>query len=409
MFQISRRHMPTETTVAPAVRPAWVQAARPTTSGIRQLVRRLHLWLGLSVGLLFVLISLTGSALVFYVEIDAALNPTASTEAERGPGWDSPVWDRALATARANWPGPAGRWSFEATGNGGAIPARYYPLTEHHGHHAEREMVWFSPDGTQVVRHAPWGGYAMSWLYELHMHLLAGEFGSQVVGWSGAVVLLLLVSGIAAWWPRGRWRKALAFKQDAAPIRRLRDLHKLFGLWSAGLLLVLVGTGVLLALPDVKALLLAPGPVPDPTSGRADGRQIPIVQALAAAHRALPEARLAFIDVPGHGDEAFRMRVQVPGDPHRRFPSSFIFVDQYSGKVLAVHDERRGTTGTRLDAWIRCLHDGSVGGLPVRILAVLLGLVPAILFATGFLHWRRRRRAARPQATANAHFGSIIS
>ncbi|QAY77548.1 PepSY domain-containing protein [Sphingosinicella sp. BN140058] len=413
MFISSDRPAPIGSDSARTARSTRHTAARPTTtSRVRQLVRRLHLWLGLSVGLLFVLIGLTGSALVFYVEIDAALHPASRIEAERGPGWDSPVWDRALAAARAEWPGPAGSWSFEATGKGGAIPARYYPHAGHHGHHghhAEREMVWFSPDGTQVVRHAPWGGYAMSWLYELHMHLLAGELGSQVVGWSGTVMLLLLVSGIAAWWPRGRWRKALAFKQDAAPIRRLRDLHKLFGLWSAGLLLVLVGTGVLLALPNVKALLLAPDSVPDPTSSRVDGRQIPIVQALAAAHRALPAARLAFIDVPGHGDGAIRMRVQVPGDPHRRFPSSFIFVDQYSGKVLAVHDERRGTSGTRLGAWIRCLHDGSVGGLPVRILAVLLGLVPAILFVTGFLHWRRRRRAARPQATAKAHFGSNIS
>lgn len=372
-------------------------------SRARILIRRAHLWLGLSLGLLFVLLGITGSALVFYVEIDAALNRNASDSAAGpAPGWDSPVWDRALATARTRWPAPAGTWSFEATGEGGTIPARYYPPSPHHGHHADREMVWFSADGGRVVRAEPWGGYLMSWLYELHMHLLAGETGGRIVGWSGVATLVLLITGIIAWWPRRSWRKALAFKRRAAPIRRLRDLHKHFGLWSSALLLILVATGVLLALPAVKtqvigATVAAPDKVPAPRSTESEGRQIPVARALAAAHRAVPDARLAFIDAPGAGDEPFRIRVQVPGDPHRRFPGSFIFVDQYSGRVLAVHDIRHGNAGTRVSAWIRTLHDGSVGGVAARILAALIGLVPAILFGTGLLHWLRRNAARRPR------------
>ena len=107
----------------------------------------------------------------------------------------------------------------------------------------------------------------------------------------------------------------------------------------------------------------------------------------------LPDARLAFIDVPGVGAEPLRMRVQEPGDPHARFPSSFVFVDRYSGRVLAVHDVRRGNAATTTAAWIRVLHDGSVAGLTTRILAIFLGLVPLGLFVTGFLHWRRRLAA----------------
>jgi uncharacterized iron-regulated membrane protein len=368
------------------------------------LLRRLHLWLGLSLGLVFALLGISGSALVFYVEIDAALHrEVRAAEPSAPPGWDSPVWDRALATARARWTDPRGTWSFEATDAGGVIPARYYPPSRHGGHHAAREMVWFAADGSRILRAEPWGGYLMSWIYELHMHLLAGEVGRQVVGWSGFAILFLLASGIVLWWPRGSWRKAFAFKRGAVPIRRLRDVHKLFGLWSAAFLLVLVGTGALLALPDIKAKLLAmgiaaPDKVPSPISTAARGRQVSIATALAAAHRALPDGRLAFIDVPGAGAAPFRIRVQVPGDPHRRFPSSFVFVDQYSGRVLAVHDARRGNASTTLSKWIRALHDGSVGGTAVRILAMIVGLVPAILFVTGFLHWRRRSAARRRTA-----------
>lgn len=365
----------------------------------RSLLRQLHLWLGLSLGLLFALLALSGSALVFYIELDEALHPGVRSDSRLpAPGWDDRVWEQVLVTARGHSADPLGEWSFEVTGKGGTIPARYYPPSQRDGHHAEREMLWFSADGTRIVRSEPWGGYLMSWLYELHMHLLAGETGRKIVGWSGVAMLFLLISGLLLWWPRGSWRKALAFKRHAVPIRRLRDLHKLAGLGSLLLLFLLVATGVLLALPDVKEALLSVSittadRVPAPRSSAQSGQQIPLSQALAAARRSLPDGRLAFIDVPGTGDRPFRFRLQVPGDPHTRFPGSFVFVDQYSGEVLAVHDVRRGSAASTVNSWIRPLHDGSIAGLWGRLLAVLLGVIPLFLFVTGLLYWRQRRQA----------------
>ena len=40
------------------------------------------------------------------------------------------------------------------------------------------------------------------------------------------------------------------------------------------------------------------------------------------------------------------------------------------------------------------LHFGRFGGLGIRITWVILGLVPAVLFVTGFVVWWRRRRPA---------------
>jgi uncharacterized iron-regulated membrane protein len=236
----------------------------------------------------------------------------------------------------------------------------------------------------------------MSWLYELHMHLLVGDTGLLIVGWGGLATLLLLITGVVSWWPRGSWRKALAFKRNAVSLRRLRDLHKLGGLWSLPLLLLLVLTGVCLALPTVKdqvfaALIDAPEQVPQPLSSQTTGLQVSVSAALAAAQAALPESELAFIDVPGAGAEPFRLRVQVAGDPHRRFPGSFIFVDQYSGQVLAVHDVSQGNSATQVGKWIRPIHDGSIAGLSTRVLAIVLGLLPTAMLITGLLFWRQRQ------------------
>lgn len=369
----------------------------------RSLLRQVHLWLGLALGLPFLVLAFTGSALVFYVEIDALLNPAARTvSAGPAPDWNSPVWDQALRTARARWPEASGKWSFEVTGQAGPIPARYYPPSSAHGHShgVDPLMVWFSRDGQQVVRQARWGDYLMTWLYDVHRNLLAGDTGNYVVGWIGVASLQLLITGLIVWWPRGSWRKALAYKRQASPIRRLYDLHKLAGLYSLALLLILTATGALLALPAEKGWLLgklvAPmTPVPTPVSTAKTGVQIPVAQALSAAHAALPDAQVRWVDVPGPGDGVFRIRARVPHDPTTRFPTSFVFVDQYSGAVLAVHDMRQGSASTAVNAWIRPLHDASVGGLATRILGVLIGFVPAVLFVTGFLRWRKRAAARR--------------
>ncbi len=366
----------------------------------RILLRRIHLWLGLSLGILFAVLGLTGSALVFYVEIDAALHPQTRAAAQAAPGWDSPIWDRALATVTTAWPERHGEWRFEATDTLAAVPARYSSA----GHHGPRAMIWLSPDGRQIVRQDSWGRYLMTWLYELHMDLLAGDTGRQVVGWSGVAMLVLLLTGVLAWWPRGSWRKALALKPRAVPLRRLRDLHKLAGLIGLPFLFLLTGTGALLALPDEKNWVLertlSPIDAVPATRSLADGRPpLPLSAILAAAHRAVPDARLVWIEIPGAADAPIRLRVRVPGDPSPRFPRSYIHVDRYSAKILAVVDYRRGDPSSSFNTWLHPLHDAAIGGLPTRILAVLIGLLPGFLLITGFLHWRRRRArrlAARP-------------
>lgn len=377
-----------------------VKAERKTRQSLPTLqiyVRRLHLWLGASVGFMLVLLGLTGSALVFYVEIDHFLNlqPTA-THNSSSPGFDSPIWDRTLATGLAYRPEIGGKWSFEVSNTGGPIAARYYPPAPDHDHHAEREMLWFSPDGAEIIRAEAWGSYLMSWIYELHMHLLTGENGRQIIGWSGVISLALLLSGLWAWWPRGSWRKALRFKAQAASIRRSRDIHKLTGLVSLVFLFILCATGALLALPDIKAQLLPSVIEADPRSSAQSGTPISLSQALAFAHQAHPTAILAFIDVPVGGDEAIRLRLQLPGDPHRRFPSSYVFIDQYNGTLLGFRDANIAGSSAFISRYIRALHDGTAAGLTGRIIAFITGFLPLILLVTGLLHWRQRTRAQKP-------------
>lgn len=368
---------------------------------MRTIVRRIHLWLGLGLGALFALLGLTGSALVFYVEIDKVLHPELHVTSEAAPGWDSLTWERAVATLRQAYPDKPGPWRLEVTGRSGPIPARYYNPPETAGKHFAPMLVWLSPDGSQVLRRSYWGDDAMTWIYNLHMELLAGKAGATVVGWSGVVLVVLLLSGLWAWWPRGSLAKALALKDRAPPVRKWRDWHKLAGLLSLPLLLILGATGAMLGLPDetrnaLAGTLGAPHSMAMPHPPHSMEPQLPVSAVLAAGHRVTPQARLAWIEVPGLHGGTYRLRVQQPGDPSYCFPHGYVHLDARTGKVLAFEDPVAGNASDTVLAWLHPLHDGSAGGLAGRIIAALGGLFPAILFATGLLRWRaRRRRVAR--------------
>jgi len=371
---------------------------RSRADRLRHGVRRLHLWLGLGLGGLFALLGLTGSVLAFYPEIDALLHPGIRP----GIGMEgaAPVdWNRALATVRAAYPDKRGPWRFEVTGAPGAIPARYYDPPERAGYAFRPMMVWLSPACDRVLRRDYWGEYAMTFVYDLHYRLLLGKPGGQVLGWSGFALLALLASGLWAWWPRGlkrtRWAKALRFKRQSHPQRRLRDWHKLTGLAGLAFLLLLIGTGIMLELPEESDAALGAVGLPVTAMPHVHaapaGVRIGASQALRAASAALPGARVAWIETPPAAGGAWRLRMQVGGDPSYRFPHSFVWVDAASGAVLAIHDARRAGAGSTVNNWLHPLHDGSAGGVAGRLLAALSGLAPAVLFVTGWRRWRRRK------------------
>ena len=239
---------------------------------LRHAVRAVHLWLGLGIGGLLVMLGLTGSVLVFYPELDALLHPQIR---EQASAQTKPDWDRALATVRQAYPDKQGPWRFELTGEAGAIPARYYTPPERAGHDFRPMMVWLSPDGSRVLRRDYWGEYAMTFLYDLHYRLLLGETGGALLGWLGFVLLALLLSGLWAWWPKGSWIKAFRLKLRAHPQRSLRDWHKLAGLSGLLFLVILTVTGIMLALPEESDSALAatglPGSKPRPRKAVSSG------------------------------------------------------------------------------------------------------------------------------------------
>lgn len=354
-----------------------------------------HLWIGLTLGGLFALLGLSGSALVFYRGIDAGMHPPVHA----APGAQPARWEDVLGALRAANPALAGAWRIEVQPGGGAVPARYMQTPQAAERGFAPLLAWVDPGATRVVRQQGWGEGGMTWVYDLHYRLLAGSAGARIVGVAGLLALLLLASGLYLWWPAAaRLRGALAPKPHAAPQRRVYDIHSLSGVYGLVLLAIVTATGALLDLPDqVKPLLSSVSALHrPPVLHSAPGiSRIAVDAAVAIAARRFPHARLAWIETPDGPDGVYRINLAQPHEPSQRFPRTNVWIDQYSGRVLAVRDPRFDSWGDKVLSWLHPLHNGEAFGLAGRVLVFVSGLLPALLFVTGILRWRHKARAHR--------------
>jgi uncharacterized iron-regulated membrane protein len=133
--------------------------------------------------------------------------------------------------------------------------------------------------------------------------------------------------------------------------------------------------------PDVRS-------VPYPGAER-----LAIDDVLPKATEHFPGARVVWVHVPTLPDHPYDLEIRQVGAPMTRFPRTHLFLDQFTGRVLAVYDPKADGVGDTILNWLVPLHDGKAFGTIGRILVMLMGLVPSIMMVTGFMRWRQKRRA----------------
>ncbi|MCX6610082.1 MAG: PepSY-associated TM helix domain-containing protein [Acidobacteria bacterium] len=363
---------------------------QPLRAALRKSSDILHRWLGFSVGAIFVIGGLTGTMLAFYVEIEHRLYPHMQTPSPRAlPSSYEAVYQR-LAQLPVNPPGQ--HWRMEIPPYGGVITSRYDAPGQ-----AVR-MVSLDPLTLEVLRDARWGRTFFTWIYDLHMNFEFGPPGKVAMGVLALFMVGMLVFGAGNWLlAPGTWRSKFSFSPNANSAKLNYDIHKLSGGLTLPLLLLVAGTGAMINLPNqVRPLLgllsplkpteLPPNPAPAPGATR-----LTVDEALRLGEQVIPGSRAVWIHVPTSPNSVYDLRLRQPNAPLTRFPKTHVFLDQYTGKVVAVNNSRADGLGDWILDWIVPLHDGKAFGMAGRIIVMLLGLVPAVLFLTGFLRWNQKR------------------
>lgn len=353
----------------------------------RRLASKLHLYFGLTAGLLLLPIGLSGSILVFRHEIDAALYPDLL---HVEPAGRRVSVDTVVALVREAYPEPG-------------IARLELPRSADEPFEAilrDGRAVYVDPYRATVLGSHRAGETPTGWLFELHVALLAGERGKTVVGLVGLAWLLLGLTGVWLWW-RGRanLRSGLVIRWRARPKLFNFDLHRVSGFYMLVPMLLLAFTGAGLIFFDLfssaaHSLTGTPDPPPPPRASAARGLSVPLDSVVARAQRVLPAARPARIDFPATPEAVCRVRLRMPGEMHP-IGMSMVFVDPYNGRVLHAENALEVPAARKLGYLYYPLHIGSFGGTFVQVLYVVFGLVPCLLAVTGALFWWGRRKKGR--------------
>lgn len=355
----------------------------------------IHLWIGLSVGLLLVVAGVTGSLLVFDEEIDAALNPALLRVQPQGERVALQQIVDAVALAH-----PDQRVAYIRMPR---APEESFAVTTAG---ADPLQLYFDPYGGAFLGERGTTEGFTNALFDLHVHLLSGELGELVMGVVALLTLVLVATGAVVWWAGlRRWWDGFIVKRRANWKRINFDLHRASGIWTALFLLVTAFTGASLIFyqPFMVAAdwFTASDPVPRPptVTPQRNLQPLPVDSLLRLANRALPGGVVTYVSFPATPTAPLSIRKWFDFELHPN-GRNFVYLDPWTGAVLGMENARTVPLGTKVDNLLYPLHIGSFGPAMVRVLYALFGLAPLILFVSGCVMWwnrnggKRRRRGA---------------
>jgi uncharacterized iron-regulated membrane protein len=392
--------------------------------------RRIHLIVGLSSGVLIALVFATGSALIAAFTVDRWVNPDvhqrASPVTSQVPleevvqagrraapeAWGEPI--RLSIPGKATY-GSQNTYELHFMEPGGCLPncdasgvGSTYDTRLHY--------QYIDPGTGQVLstRSAPTGHLSVS-MFELHAHLFSGHTGLWIVGASGVVMVVSAITGLVLWWPLGRHGVGFQIRRRSANARFTYDLHNAVGFYVSLGLLVLAVTGLVrtaTTLPPFDAAVdrIVGSPVdvrPAPAMPPPGARRIPVDRAVQIAENAVPDGQLGTVRLPALTDDpgytgqrpagVYQVILLLP-DSYGVSNVAVVHLEPWTGRVLGIDDTRDDSLPQQIvHQWAGDIHDGSAGGPVGRVVAFLLGLLPAGLLLTGWMMWRTRRRSGRRQ------------
>jgi uncharacterized iron-regulated membrane protein len=215
---------------------------RPQTVWPRKALFQVHLWTGIGLGLYILLMSVSGSALVFRRELTRTLarEPRVSI----GPGARMSE-DELRQAARRTYPG------YEVP----RVSLRKNP--------EQAVEIWLERGGTKLQRlFDPYTGADLGdsirssfrfvlWLVDVHDNLLDAKTGRVLNAIGGGFTALLILTGAVIWWPGAEsWRRSLSFRWKSNPKGVNWTLHSALGFWTLAFFFMWAVSGIYLSIPE---------------------------------------------------------------------------------------------------------------------------------------------------------------
>lgn len=345
------------------------------------------MWTGVLAGIYVCVVFVTGATLVYRIDLQRALDPHLFTARVRGP-----LSDAATIMDRVAHAYPRHRLS------GVDAPTTSRPtFLAYVTQGDEFVTVLIDPVSAEILGELPERSLIRI-LQGIHYDLFGGRTGRVVNGIGAGCVLVLCLTGLVIWWPgTSNLRDGFTVNAQRSWRRRIWELHRAVGIWTVLLIAMWAVTGLSFIFPTqvrsavnwISPLTPRRPPVSRPPSQSA--APSPWRAAIEQAKRYAPDRHVARVVVPSSARAAFLV-LFADASPTPTGPGHLttVYLDQFTLERLPDDANTAHTIGDVVITWLTPLHVGNFGGAPVKLLWVVLGLAPPLLFATGFYMWWTR-------------------
>lgn len=368
---------------------------------IKKLSARLHLWLGLPIGLVIVLMCLSGFILVWEDDVRGLIHPeryrlvSTQSRAEVDPLPLDTLLQRVehaygeLRLSSIRIPSdPEGVITLQVRGGRLLYVDPYTARVQAEANLKDRDVF--------------------TWLRDLHRDLQDSSrtWGSAIVRYSTLGFVLILISGIVLWWPKGKKQleSRLKVKANASRHRLYSDLHVNLGFYLTVGLLALSLTGLVWSFPSFgSALSTAVGAGRDLGQGSSKALRTPVRRNMPQ-----PEALQGLVVelgklYTGHTytleltpSEAYVYTHPLLGTPEER--DRYLYKED-TGAIESSELWRDTPRSHKFRAWVKALHYGTWLGYASKVLTALVTLLGATLPLTGYYLYLKKRPKKRKPAT----------
>jgi uncharacterized iron-regulated membrane protein len=371
----------------------------------KKLIGQLHLWLGLSSGLVVFVVAVTGCLYAFKTELEDLTQPYRFIPTQQAavlpPSAMQAIGTRILPGKSIH------SVTYHAGGRAAILSFYHYEPTYYY-------LAFINPYSGEVLHVQDMSRDFFYQVLQGHFYLwLPPEIGQPVVATATLIFVLLLLSGLVLWWPKNRaaarQRVRFSWKDTTRFKRKNYDLHNVLGFYALVVLLLLSLTGLVWGFQwfarstywltsGGRELVSFYEPQSISTGTAAHPTAIDRLWARAVATH--PGAK----SIEAHYPESADGTIAISTNPEEGtfWKADHRYYDQRTFQEIPVqhqygryHDDL--SAADKLARMNYDLHVGAIWGLPGKILMFLASLVAASLPVTGFLIWwgRRKNRALR--------------
>jgi uncharacterized iron-regulated membrane protein len=379
---------------------------------MKKTIRKIHLLLGLTSGIIVFIIAITGCLYAFQEEIQNITEDYRFVQKQDAPFL---LPSKLETIARKKLPNKT-LHAIQYKGKEKSAEAIFFHFDEKKEENNYYKIVHINPYSGEVLKVNDMYSGFFQWVLDGHFYLwLPPDIGQIVISSATLIFVLLIISGFILWFPKNkkaakqrfwfRWKDGLKWK------RKNYDLHNITGFYVMLIALIFAITGLVWGFPwfaqgyysvigGKKSLVYL-----EPNSNQIKQNpkvKNPIDKTYILMANEYPHA----ISIEVHPPETKLSPIAANAnlEAGTYWKTEYRYFDQYSLKEIEVnHIYGKLNSSTNSDKLMRMnydIHTGGIFGFAGKIFAFLISLLIASLPITGFFIWYGKRNKNKLKSNA---------